>query len=183
MKRHIRTLALIALAAAGLSGLALAQDSKMGMLNSQEILEKSVEGKRALAQVQAADKAADKKYADDIAKLDEQIKQLQNRLSTQRTTLTPDAAMALQTDIQKKQTERQRAIEDASRGFQEIQARTLERIQSDLIPIIEQVRKDKGLDLIFDVVKGGAVYFTPALDLTAEVIKRYDALKAAPAKK
>ena len=179
MKRHIRTLALIALAAAGLSSLALAQDSKMGMLNSQEILEKSVEGKRALAQVQAADK----KYADDIAKLDEQIKQLQNRLSTQRTTLTPDAAMALQTDIQKKQTERQRAIEDASRGFQEIQARTLERIQSDLIPIIEQVRKDKGLDLIFDVVKGGAIYFTPALDLTAEVIKRYDALKAAPAKK
>ena len=179
MKRHIRTLALIALAAAGLSSLALAQDSKMGMLNSQEILEKSVEGKRALAQVQAADK----KYADDIAKLDEQIKQLQNRLSTQRTTLTPEAAMALQTDVQKKQTERQRAIEDASRGFQEIQARTLERIQSDLIPIIEQVRKDKGLDLIFDVVKGGAIYFTPALDLTAEVIKRYDALKAAPAKK
>ena len=179
MKRHIRTLALIALAAAGLSSLALAQDSKMGMLNSQEILEKSVEGKRALAQVQAADK----KYADDIAKLDEQIKQLQNRLSTQRTTLTPEAAMALQTDVQKKQTERQRAIEDASRGFQEIQARTLEKIQGDLIPIIEQVRKDKGLDLIFDVVKGGAIYFTPALDLTAEVIKRYDALKAAPAKK
>jgi outer membrane protein len=179
MKRHIRTLALVVLAAAGLSGLALAQDSKMGMLNSQEILEKSVEGKRALAQVQAADK----KYADDIARLDDQIKQLQNRLSTQRTTLTPDAALALQTDIQKKQTERQRAIEDASRGFQELQARTLERIQSDLIPIIEQLRKDKGLDLIFDVVKGGAVYFTPALDLTAEVVQRYDALKAAPAKK
>ncbi|MCK7476456.1 MAG: hypothetical protein M0C28_01900 [Candidatus Moduliflexus flocculans] len=55
------------------------------MLNSQEILEKSAEGKRALAQVQAADK----KYADDIAKLDEQIKQLQNRLSTQRP--DPDA--------------------------------------------------------------------------------------------
>lgn len=179
MKRHIRTLALVALAAAGLIGPALAQDSKMGMLNSQEILEKSAEGKRALAQVQAADK----KYADDIARLDEQIKQLQNRLSTQRATLTPDAAIALQTDIQKKQTERQRAIEDASRGFQELQARTFERIQSDLIPIIEQLRKDRGLDLIFDVVKGGAVYFTPALDLTAEVIQRYDAQKAAPAKK
>lgn len=179
MNRHIRTLALVVLAAAGLSGLAFAQDSKMGMLNSQEILEKSVEGKRALAQVQAADK----KYADDIARLDEQIKQLQTRLSTQRATLTPEAAIALQTDVQKKQTERQRAIEDASRGFQELQARTLERIQSDLIPLIEQLRKDKGLDLIFDVVKGGAVYFTPALDLTAEVIKRYDAQKAAPAKK
>ena len=37
-----------------------------------------------------------------------------------------------------------------------------------------------GLDCIFDMTKGGVVYYTPALDITAEVIKRYDALKAAP---
>ena len=179
MKRHIRSLALVALAAAGLSGLALAQDSKMGMLNSQEILEKSVEGKRVLAQVQAADK----KYADDIARLDDQIKQLQNRLSTQRMTLTRRSGPG-PPDRHPEEADRASAGHRGRlRGFQELQARTLDRVQGDLIPIIEQLRKDKGLDLIFDVVKSGAVYFTPALDLTAEVIRRYDALKAAPAKK
>jgi len=178
MRHHVRLVALLALVAtAGLAGLALAQQGgKLGMLNSQEVLEKSAEGKRALAELAAADK----RYTDQITRLDDQIKQLQTRLTAQRLTLTAEAAAAIQADIQKKQTERQRAVEDASQTMQQLQATTLTRIQSDLMPIIEQVRKDKGLDLIFDVTKGGTVYFSPALDLTAEIVSRYDALKAAP---
>jgi Skp family chaperone for outer membrane proteins len=171
-------LALVTAAAAGLAGFALAQGgSRMGMINSQEVLEKSAEGKRAIAQLQAADK----KYADEISRLDEQIKQLQNRLTSQRLTLTAEAAAGLQVDIQKKQTDRQRAVEDASQAMQELQARTLTKIQEDLIPIIEKLRQDKGLDLIFDLPKSGTVYYNQAaLDLTEELIRRYDAQKAAP---
>jgi outer membrane protein len=177
MLRHFRLIALIVAAAAAFAGLAAAQEAgKLGVINSQEILDKSVEGKRAYAQLQAADK----KYGDDIIRLDDQIKQLQNRLSTQRLTLTADAAASLQADMQRKQTERQRAAEDAARAMRELQVKTLEQVQSALIPIIEQVRKDMGLDCVFDLTKGGAVYFNPQLDVTAEVIKRYDALKAAP---
>jgi outer membrane protein len=177
MRRHIRLFALVAAASMGLAGLILAQEgTKIGMINSQEVLEKSIEGKKALAQLQAADK----KFSDDIARLDDQIKQLQNRLSAQRLTLTAEAAAGIQADAQKKQTERQRAVEDASRAMQVLQGQTLSQIQADLIPLIEQLRKDKNLDLIFDLTKSGAVFFSPALDLTAEVVRRYDAIKAAP---
>jgi len=177
MKKQLRIIALVAAAAAGLAGLLPAQETgKLGMVNSQEILDKSVEGQRVLAQLQAADK----KYQADLARIDDQIKQLQNRLSAQRLTLTVEAAAQIQADLQKKQTERQRAAEDAGRAMQELQARSLDQIQNELIPIIEQIRKDKGLDIIFDLAKSGAVFVSPALDLTAEMIKRYDALKAAP---
>lgn len=177
MRRQLRIITLIAAVAVGLAGLVLAQEaSKLGMVNSQEILEKSAEGQRVLAQLQAADK----KYADGITRLDDQIKQLQNRLTSQRLTLTAEAAAGIQTDIQKKQTERQRTAEDAARAMQELQARTLGQLQSEIIPIIEQLRKDKGLDLIFDLGKSGVAFMSPALDLTAEVLRRYDALKAAP---
>ncbi len=177
MRHHIGLIALVAAAAAGLAGFAAAQEAgKLGTINSQEILDQSVEGKKALAQLQAADK----KYTDDITRLDDQIKQLQNRLSTQRLTLTPEAAAGLQADIQRKQTERQRAAEDAARAMRELQARTLDQIQTELIPLLEQARKDLGIDVLFDVTKGGVVYFNPALDVTAEIIRRYDAMKAAP---
>ena len=180
MRQHVRHLALIAAAAAGLAGLALAQEGgKLGMINSQEVLEKSVEGKKAIAQLQAADK----KYSDEIARLDDQIKQLQNRLTAQRLTLTAEAAAGIQLEIQKKQTDRQRAVEDASRAMQELQARTLSQVQAELMPVIEQIRKDKGLDIIFDLTKSGTVFFSPALDLTDEVVRRYDALKGSPVKK
>lgn len=181
MRHHVRLAAPFALlavfAAAGLAGLAFAQEgSKLGMINSQTVLEKSVEGKKAIAQLQAADK----RYTDQITQLDDQIKQLQNRLTAQRLTLTAEAAAGIQADIQKRQTDRQRAVEDASRSMQDLQATTLSQIQADLMPIIEQVRKDKGLDLIFDLTKSGTVFYSPALDLTDEVVRRYDALKAAP---
>ncbi len=177
MRQHLRLIALAAAAAAGLAGLAAAQESgKLATLNSQDVLEKSAEGKRAIAQLQAADK----KYGDDVTRLDDQIKQLQNRLSSQRLTLTAEAAAGIQADIQRKQTERQRAAEDAARGMRELQMRTLEQIQNELVPLIEQARKDLGFELIFDVTKGGVIYFNPALDITAEIIRRYDAIKAAP---
>lgn len=177
MRHRLRLIALIAVAAAGLAGLAAAQEAgKLGIINSQEILDKSAEGRKALTELQAAEK----KYADDLARLDDQIKQLQNRLTTQRLTLTAEAAAGLQSDIQRKQTERQRAAEDAARAMRELQMRTLERIQNELIGLIEQARKDLGLDLIFDLAKPGVVYFDPALDVTAEIIKRYDAIKSAP---
>jgi Skp family chaperone for outer membrane proteins len=176
MTKHVRNLALIALAAVGLASSLQAQEgTKMGIVNSQEVLEKSAEGKRAIAQLQAADK----KYSDEITGLDDQIKQLQNRLSTQRLTLTAEAAAGIQADIARKQTDRQRKAEDASRSMQQLQGQLLSRIQSELMPIIEQLRKDKGLDLIFDLTRSGTVYFSPVLDLTAEVIRRYDAGKAA----
>ncbi len=181
MRHHMRLFAFVAVFAvaglAGLAGLALAQEGgKLATINSQEVLEKSAEGKKAIAQLQAADK----KFGDQITRIDDQIKQLQGRLTAQRLTLTAEAAAGIQADIQKRQTERQRAVEDASRSMQELQATTLSQIQADLMPLIELVRKDKGLDLIFDVAKPGTVFFNPSLDITAEVIRRYDAIKAAP---
>ncbi|HUT07320.1 MAG TPA: OmpH family outer membrane protein [Candidatus Latescibacteria bacterium] len=177
MRRQLRLVTLVAAAAIGLAGLVAAQEaSKLGVINSQDILDKSVEGQRVLAQLQAANT----KYTESITRLDDQIKQLQNRLSAQRLTLTTEAAAAIQADIQKKQTDRQRMAEDASRAMQELQARSLDQLQSEIMPIIEQLRKDKGLDVIFDLGKSGVAFMSPALDLTAEVLRRYDALKAAP---
>src|SRR4030065_930051 len=121
MRNPIRLIVLLAPAAAGLAGLAPAQEGgKLGMINSQEILDKSAEGRKALAQLQAADK----KYTDEITRMDDQIKQLQSRLSAQRLTLTADAAAGIQADIQKKQTDRQRAAEGAPPAMQARQART-----------------------------------------------------------
>jgi outer membrane protein len=177
MRRQLQIITLVAAAVVGLAGLVPAQEaSKLGVVNSQDILDKSVEGQRVLAQLQAADK----KYTEGITRLDDQIKQLQNRLSTQRLTLTPEASAAIQLDIQKKQTDRQRMAEDAARAMQELQARTLDQLQREILPIIEQLRKDKGLDIIFDLDKSGVAFMSPALDLTAEILRRYDALKAAP---
>lgn len=166
------------LALAVFTGLVLAngfaQASKIGVINSNEVLERSSEGKRAIAQLMERNK----KLEDSITKLDDQIRQLETKLNTQRMTLTEEAAMQLGSDIQRRRTERTRMAEDGSREMQELTARLFTRLQNELLPIIEQLGKEQGMDLILDLERSGAVYFNEAIDLTDEVIKRYDASKA-----
>ena len=105
------------------------------------------------------------------------IRKLETRLNTQRLTLSEEALLQLNSDLTKKRTERTRLSEDMARDMQELQYRLYTRLQNELIPIIEQIGKEKGFDLILDLGRSGAVYVNPAIDITEEVIKRYDALK------
>jgi len=154
------------------------QTGKIGVINSQMVLEKAAEGKRVIAQLQDRDK----KSQGDLSRLDNEIKALETKLSTQRLTLTEEAAIQINSDLEKKRTDQKRLSEDAVRELQELQYRLFNKVQGELIPIIEGLGKEKGLDVIFDLAKSGAVYVNPVIDVTDEVIRRYDASKAAPAK-
>ena len=92
--------------------------------------------------------------------------------------------MVLEKSVEGKRviTQLQNHDQGAVRQLQELQARLFNRVQAELIPIIEGLGQEKGMDVIFDLVKSGTVYFNPVIDLTDEVIRRYDASKAAPAK-
>jgi outer membrane protein len=173
--RNTSKIVLIPLFLAVLVTLGYSQQAfKIGVVNSQDVLEKSAEGKRVMAQIQ--DK--DKQNQDRLSALDEEIRNLETRLNTQRLTLTNEAMMQLTSDLEKKRTERKRYAEDSLREMQEFTGRLFQRVQNELLPIIEQLGKDRNLDLIFDLARSGAIYFNPTIDLTQEVITRYDASKA-----
>jgi Skp family chaperone for outer membrane proteins len=173
MKKTTLTIALLAVFTAVAASQSFAQ-AKMGVLNSQDVLEKSSEGKKVIARLQEKDKQNQAA----IAKLDETIRTLQTKLNTQRITLTEDAVMSLTSDLERANTDRKRLAEDAYSGMQELTQRLFKKVQDELIPIVEALGKERGLDMIFDLAKSGAVYWNPANDITAEVIKRYDASKA-----
>jgi outer membrane protein len=154
------------------------QANKIGLINSQDVLEKSTEGKKVLAQID--DK--NKRNQERLTKLDEEIRRIETELNTQRLTLTQEALMQKNNDLERKRTERKRLAEDLYREMNELTARLFQRVQDELLPIIDQIGKEKELDIIFDLGKSGAVYFNPAIDITADVIKRYDESKV-PTKK
>ena len=150
------------------------QTLQIAVVNSNEVLQKSTEGKKVMAQLQSKDSKAQA----DIAKMDEDIRVLETRLNTQRLTLTQESMMQMQADLDRKRTDRTRFAEDQVREMNDLTQRLFNRIQSELLPIIEGVGKERNLDLIFDLARSGAIYFNPTTDLTAEIILKYDASKA-----
>jgi Skp family chaperone for outer membrane proteins len=170
---------LVALFVLSFTAVGFAQQLKVGVVNSQNAFNTSLEGKKAQGQLQ--DK--DNKIKADLAKLDNEIKQLQTKISTQQMTLTNEAAVQIQSDIDKKTTARKRLEEDATRDMQQIQYALIQRIRGEMVGIIEAIAKEKGYDLVLDLGASGIVFFNPTIDITDEVIKRYDAIKAAAPKK
>jgi Skp family chaperone for outer membrane proteins len=157
------------------------QMSKVAIINSQQAFETSVEGKKALAQMQEREN----KIKTDIQKLDDAVRLLENKLTTGRLTMTNEALMAIQADIDKKATERKRYEEDAARDGQSFANNIIQKIRNEMVSIIEGLAKEKGYDLVLDMVTSGVVTSNPTIDITTEIVRRYDQSKAAtpPVKK
>jgi len=150
------------------------EDQKIGVVDSNLILQNSIEGKKVMAQLREKESVNQKQ----LANKDEEIRELQKKINTQSLTLTQEARLNLNSDLERLRTERQRIYEDSQRDMNETAARLFQKIQNEVMPIIEQVGKEKGLAAIFDRQNSGVVYFSPSTDITQEVIQRYDAQKA-----
>jgi Skp family chaperone for outer membrane proteins len=138
----------------------------------------------AVAQTSQAGKDAAKKLQDfqtkKVAELGEKNKQL-TAMTTRRdsgTGVLNDAARAqLDKDIDKLQRDIQFAQQNAQAEFQDLQTEVQNDFQKRLVPIIDEVAKEKGLYAIYSIADSGAAYVHPGLDLSAEITKRLDAKK------
>ncbi len=179
MKRGTGQILILAIFVAAIVSQGLAQENiRIGVVNSLVVLERSTEGKRIVAQLEEKNRANQQR----IARLDDEIRQLETKLNTQRLTLTDEALMNLSSDIERKRTDRKRYAEDSFREFQELRNRLFTKLQAEVKPIIDQLGKEMGLEIVFDLNNSGTIYFDSKIELTEEVIKRYDASKA-PTKK
>lgn len=176
---RFRTIApLIILVILAVAGAAYAQQvTKVAIVNSQKAFETSLEGKKALAQLQSLDT----KIKGDLQKMDDAIRLLENRLNTGRLTMTNEALLGLQADIDKKTTERKRYEEDQTREAQALSNNLIQKIRGEMVAVIEALAKERGLELVLDAGAAGVVTANPTIDITDEVVKRYDASKASPA--
>jgi len=179
MKRSTGQILILVLFVAAIVSQGLGQENiKIGVVNSLVVLERSAEGKRIVAQLEEKNNNNQQR----IARLDDEIRQLETKLNTQRLTLTDEALMNLSSDIERKRTDRKRYAEDSFREFQELRNRLFTKLQAEVKPIIDQLGKEMGLEIVFDLNNSGTIYFDSKIELTEEVIKRYDASKA-PTKK
>ena len=147
------------------------QDAKIAFVDIQRIANESSVGKDASAKLKTLN---DKKVADLQAK----NKQLQDMTAKrdQGGSVLSDAARAqLGKDIESLQ--RQIQFDDQTRqsDVTDLQNQLQLDFQKKLLPIIQDLGKEKGLYAVFSMGDAGAIYQHPGLDLTDEVIKRLDA--------
>ncbi len=147
---------------------------KIAYVNSQKILADVPGRTDAEAQMQKEMEG----YRAEVQKMSDSLNALVSAYNKAEPTLSPTAKAARQKDIQTKQSEYQQRVQQLEQQAQQRQAELMRPIMQQINKVIEQIRAEDGLAMVFDAGNqaGVVVAADSSLDITAKVIAR---LKAA----
>jgi outer membrane protein len=149
--------------------------AKYAFVNIQRIAAESQQGKALSSRVQALNNQK-------VTELNDKNKSLQasqQKLDSGGAVLSDAARAQLEKDIDRQQTEIQRFTDDAQKEVQDLQNELQQEFQQKLGPVVQQVAQEKKLEILFSALDAGIIWADAGLDLTTEIIRRFDA--AAPA--
>jgi outer membrane protein len=147
------------------------EGAKFAYVDIQAIASNSAEGKAATAKL---DELKKKKNADLLAK-NTALKGMQDKLNAGGSVLNDQTRAQLEKDIEKAQRDLQFAQQDAQTELTDMTNQLQADFQEKLNPVLESVRAEKGLLMIFSIRDSGVVAAEAGLDLSNEVVKRFDA--------
>jgi outer membrane protein len=191
MKKTFVAGLLLALAFAGAAAAQeAARSPRVGIIDMARVSAESLLGKSYAAQLEKLQNdisAEATKKQTDLGKLDASIKALQDELEKQGAVLSAEAREKKQTEIVRKTRERQAFLEDGQADINRMRERAQQQAQSinnefqlKVRPLVEQVAKDKGYDLVLD--SQVAYTINKDFDITRDVIVKADETeKAKPA--
>lgn len=142
---------------------------KIGVINPQKIMDNT---KKGLAIQKRLEKLQGEKQQK-INAMQEEIKKLQKDLMSPA--LNNEARQKKSIELQEKQKTFKRYVEDARNEFARESKKEFVSLEKELLPLIENLGRQKGFTIIIDITRPGVVYYDEAIDITADVIKAVDA--------
>ncbi|MGH9365154.1 MAG: OmpH family outer membrane protein [Thermoanaerobaculia bacterium] len=181
MKRTVFSIVAAAFAtvAAAQTGAAPAPGpARMAVIDVERLIRESAMGREAFGRVK---KLNDQKK-DEADKLAKELRDMEQKLADQGQSMTDDKRDALQKQYQEKAIAYKRFNDDAQRVLEEAQKKELEGLEKRVLPVIQTVGKEKGYTLIFNKFQSGIVFADEAVDVTDDVLKRFNTTVAVPEK-
>ncbi len=172
-------LRLAALALALASAPAARAEQKLGYVDFQRAIKEVEEGKATGA---ALKKEADEKQRQLNARMDE-LRRLQEDFQKQAQILTPEARAAKAAEVERKTMETQETYMKLQQELSAKERDAMRPLADRLTAVAKEIAETDGFTMIFDRESAGLVYAPASLDLTNELIRKYNAKFPASAAK
>ena len=142
----------------------------MAVIDVQRVVTDSDPGKEALQKLQKlqSDRVEQGK------RIQADLDSLRDQLSKQQLTLAQDKLDELRKKAEDKGIELKRFQDDAQRELEEARRKTLDALEAKIMPVINTIGKEKGYTLIFNKYQSCLVYADDAVDITDEVVRRFN---------
>jgi outer membrane protein len=146
--------------------------AKVGILNMNVAVSETAEGKKSLQEIQA-------KYqtrGQQLQQEQQEIQNIQDQLQRQAATLSDDERLRLNRQLDEKQKIFKRAQEDYQSDLQEDEQDAVRRIAQKMDHIVKDFAEKNGFAVVLEGPPQMPIYYmAPQVDLTDEIVKRYDA--------
>ena len=164
-----KTLLLTILFCFALSSFAFAQN-KIAVVDIQLIMQQSKAGVKAAGELETLQKNSLSKVQAKRA----EVEKLAADINKQKASLSQTALQNKNIELNKKSVELERLQIDLNTEFQNEYAKKLEAIARELDPVLNDYAKEKGLDIVFIKQPGVMAYASDTVDITNDVISRFD---------
>lgn len=151
-----------------------AQTVKVAVIDVERILLESNRGKAALQEIDDLRKQKQQQGQS----MQKELTDLQSRFTDGQLSLSEDKLAELRKQIEDKTIALKRFQDDATRELTKKRDEVLDQIEKSVFPVINQIGKEGGYTLIFNKYNSGLVYADETVDITAQVIERYNASAA-----
>lgn len=149
---------------------AAAQEVSIAVIDVQRVVTESDPGKEALQKL----KVLQDSKIDEGRALQQNLSALQDQMAKQRFTLSEERLADLSKQLEDGQIALQRFQDDAERELDEARRRELGGLEGRIIPVINQIGVERGFTLIFNKFQSGLVYADETVDITDDVILRFN---------
>jgi outer membrane protein len=148
-----------------------AADLKIGFVDLIKALNESDSGKKAKADLEFLIKSIQ-------VKIDEKgktIEKLRGELEKQSSILSDESRRAKEVELERLLRDYQRLVTDSQNDVKKREGEFTANIVKELRKIIREIGEEKGYTFILENTDGIVLYTEKTLDLTDEVLKRYNA--------
>jgi outer membrane protein len=146
-----------------------AADLKMGVVDSNDILGKSTEGKK----VQDTLKRKSEELSKSLQKQEQEIGKAMEDFRKQSAVMKEEAKKTRQEELSKRASEFQRKVADADKQMGLLEQKEMEPLLKKLEQAVNDVAKENKLDVVLDRRRSGLLYLAPTLDITDKVRSRF----------
>jgi outer membrane protein len=159
------------------SGLAMAEEIKIGYVDAQSVLDRSKPGQASKELLEQYVKSRQQIIDVD----EEEIRQLEEELKKQLAVLSPDAQKEKQESLQRKYLVYQKRAGELTKEVQERRAEVLKEFNRKMVQAVQRVAERGGYAVVMDKEsEGGVVLFAKEqMNLTDQIVAELDKMGAA----
>ncbi|MFP4347330.1 MAG: OmpH family outer membrane protein [Thermodesulfobacteriota bacterium] len=149
--------------------ISLSADAKIGIVDFERIIQESTAGRAARAEVEKEKE----RIESSLMETGREIEDLKSKLEAEALVMSREMREQKGREFRIKVNDFKELQKKSAQDFRVFEAKIIQRIQKDVYEIVKQIG-EKG-DYLLIIEKGAVLYYPNAIDVTDELLKRYNA--------